>query len=97
MICKFSIYVTFIFHYFVMQSINDLYRVDINITQQLAFYFLFLQAMKSDVLMVTLAFFVGLVAYTDACSCMPTHPQQQFCKSDFGKSRRSACKYLFET
>ncbi|XP_023029098.2 tissue inhibitor of metalloproteinase [Leptinotarsa decemlineata] len=39
--------------------------------------------MKSGVLLLTLALFCGTILYTEGCSCMPSHPQEQFCKSDF--------------
>lgn len=69
-------------------SINDWYLWRYNVTVIIVLYFL--QAMKADVLILTLVFLCGLVLYTDACSCMRTHPQQQYCKSDFGKWKQYA-------
>ncbi|KAG5889150.1 hypothetical protein JTB14_036961 [Gonioctena quinquepunctata] len=39
--------------------------------------------MKSGVLLLTMAFLCGAIVYTHGCSCMPQHPQDQFCSSDF--------------
>ncbi|CAH1155916.1 unnamed protein product [Phaedon cochleariae] len=39
--------------------------------------------MKADVVILTLVFLCGLFVYADGCSCMPQHPQVQFCNADF--------------
>ncbi|KAJ8920166.1 hypothetical protein NQ315_011827 [Exocentrus adspersus] len=40
--------------------------------------------MKADVLVLaTLATLCSILVYTDACSCMLSHPQQHYCNSDF--------------
>ncbi|KAJ3643252.1 hypothetical protein Zmor_025976 [Zophobas morio] len=39
--------------------------------------------MRGDVLVLTLAVTLACLQYSEACSCMGSHPQAQYCKSDF--------------
>ncbi|XP_018563421.1 tissue inhibitor of metalloproteinase [Anoplophora glabripennis] len=39
--------------------------------------------MKADAIVLTLVFLCGVLVYTEACTCMPTHPQEHYCNSNF--------------
>lgn len=42
--------------------------------------------MTNKMMFLLLAIFFGALVdnYADACSCAPSHPQEQYCTADFG-------------
>lgn len=51
--------------------------------------------MQAYVAVLAAGVVLASVSYTEACSCLPAHPQQHYCNSDFGKYTSSVANWIF--